>query len=112
MSNKTIDGILPKVGDHLKIVEGTSKIQGKVGRVIQRRNRKTDFVTHRAGPLGQIWVQFGRRKDNNVVILPIMPAICKFFKQVKAKGGRRKENLDDIFDDFDTIEDIFEGLEV
>jgi len=56
----------------VKTIWGNSKIPIRaIGRIIERKRKGTLLPSIFANQLGDIWVKFGREKDNNVRIVSI-----------------------------------------
>lgn len=87
---RTDKGDILKPGDMVRLGKnGTTKIKGwDIGTIIHRRNKSTGFTTHRAGPLGHLWVKFGKIKDNTQKIVALSPRLMEFVGRMAKKKFR------------------------
>ena len=101
LSVKTANGRILKPGDEVYLGKnGTNKITGKmVGKVINRRNKRTGFTTHFANVLGSVWVKYGNRETGEK-ILQLMPDLLDW---IPKKPKKSRESVDKIAI-LDTIE--------
>lgn len=108
---KTACGRLLRVGNLVKVKSRDFQLPGCfLGKVIERRQRKTGFVTHIADSLGAVWVKFGKRKDNTEKIVAISPRILAFVPKPPTKK-RESVDLGSIGDSLDLNLDL-ESIEL